>query len=97
MFFQLLISSIAIGSIYALMALAMSITYKASEIPNFGQGEMAMISTFVTFVLVSSYGLGFLPAVILTLIFAFFLGVLLEFVFLIREKRKGRLILCLSG
>jgi branched-chain amino acid transport system permease protein len=86
MFFQLLISSIAIGSIYALMALAMSITYKASEIPNFAQGEMAMISTFVTFVLVSSYGLGFLPSLVLTLIFAFFLGVFLEFVFLRRAK-----------
>lgn len=86
MFAQLIISSIAIGSIYALIALAMSITYKASEIPNFAQGEMAMISTFVTFVLISSYGIPFLLTVILTLIFAFFLGVLLEFVFLRRAK-----------
>lgn len=86
MLVQLIISSLVIGSIYSLMALAMSITYKASEIPNFAQGEMAMISTFVTFVLLNSYGLGFLPALLISMVFAFFLGVILEFVFLRRAK-----------
>ena len=79
MLLQLLISSLVIGSIYSLIALAMSITYKASEIPNFAQGEMAMMSTFVTFVLLNSGGLSFLPAVLLTIVFSFILGVLLEF------------------
>lgn len=86
MLIQLIISSLVIGSIYSLMALAMSITYKASEIPNFAQGEMAMISTFVTFVLLNSYDFGFLPALFLSMVFAFVLGVILEFVFLRRAK-----------
>jgi len=75
-----------IGSIYSLIALAMSITYKASEIPNFAQGEMAMMSTFVTFVLLNSGGLSFVPAVLFTLVFSFLLGILLEFLFLRRAK-----------
>ena len=83
---QLLITSLVFGSIYALMALAMSITYKASEIPNFAQGEMAMVSTYVTFVALSSFGASFTIALVLTIAFAFLLGLLLEFVFLRRAK-----------
>lgn len=88
---QLLISSIVIGSIYALIALAMSITYKASEVPNFAQGEMAMVSTFVTFVLLTSFGFPFYVGVLGAIIFAFILGVLLEFVFLRRAKNPSPL------
>lgn len=86
MIVQLLISSLVIGSIYALLALAMSITYKASEVPNFAQGEMAMVSTFITFVLLSSYNFSFYIALLGSIAFAFLLGVLLEFVFLRRAK-----------
>jgi len=68
------------------MALAMSITYKASEIPNFAQGEMAMISTYITFVLLSTGGYSFYVALIITIAFSFLLGLLLEFVFLRRAK-----------
>lgn len=68
------------------MALAMSITYKASEIPNFAQGEMAMISTYVTFTMMTTIGMSFWIALGVTLAFAFFLGVLLEFVFIRRAK-----------
>ena len=53
MFIQLIISGIVAGSIYALIALAMSIIYKASEIANFAQGEMAMLSSYIAFVILS--------------------------------------------
>ncbi len=91
MIVQLLINSVVVGSIYALMGLAMSITYKASEIPNFAQGEMAMFSTYITFVLLNSYGLPFSIALIGTLIFAFLLGFIFEFVFLRRAKEPNLL------
>ena len=86
MIVQLLISSIVVGSIYALMALAMSITYKASEIPNFAQGDMAMFSTYIAFVFLVSFGWPFWLALVLTLAFAFLLGVVLEFGFIRRAK-----------
>jgi len=91
MFAQLIISSIVVGSIYALMALAMSITYKASEIPNFAQGEMSMVSTFVTFVFLQSFGWPFWLALIGTIFFAFILGVLLEFIFIRRAENPTHL------
>lgn len=88
---QLIVSSIVMGSIYALMALAMSITYKASEIPNFAQGEMAMMSTFITFVMLSTFGFPFWLALIIAIGFAFLLGVGLEFVFIRRAENPSPL------
>jgi branched-chain amino acid transport system permease protein len=95
MFFQLIISGISIGSIYALVALAMVIIYKTSEVPNFAQGEMAMLSTFVAFMLLASYGQPFLISFSGALVFAIFLGVFLEFVFLRRAKEPNVLSLIL--
>ncbi len=83
---QLIISSIVIGSIYALMAMAMSITYKASEIPNFAQGDMAMLSSYTAFVLFTVQGWPFYLAFLGALVFAFFLGVILDFAFVRRAK-----------
>ncbi len=81
-FFDLVIGGLSIGACYALVALAMVIIYKTSEVPNFAQGEMAMISTFVAFMLLDRFGMGFWTAAVLTLVFAFLLGALLEFAFL---------------
>ena len=95
MFLQLLVSGISIGSIYALVALAMVIIYKTSEVPNFAQGEMAMISTFVAFMFLDTYGQSFLVSFTGALVFAVALGAFLEFVFLRRAKDPNVLSLIL--
>ena len=81
-FFDLIIGGLSIGACYALIALAMVIIYRTSEVPNFAQGEMAMIATFVAYTLIESYGLGFWTTVVITLLFAFALGTVLELAFL---------------
>ncbi|HDH86676.1 MAG TPA: branched-chain amino acid ABC transporter permease [Desulfobacteraceae bacterium] len=83
------------GSIYALVALAMVIIYKTSEVPNFAQGEMAMISTFVAFTLLDTFGQSFLVSFTGALLFAIVLGIFLEFVFLRRAKDANVLSLIL--
>jgi len=95
MFLQLLASGISFGSLYALIALAMVIIYKTSEVPNFGQGEMAMISTFVAFTLLESSGQSYAVSFVGALIFAALLGMFLEFVFLRRAKDPNILSLIL--
>ena len=95
MFLQLLISGLSFGSLYALIALAMVIIYKTSEVPNFGQGEMAMISTFVAYALLESYAHSFVISFVGALIFAAALGVFLEFIFLRRAKDPNVLSLIL--
>jgi branched-chain amino acid transport system permease protein len=79
---QLIVSGLAVGFCYALLALGMVIIYKTSEVLNFAQGEMAMISSFVAFTLLESYHLSFPLALLLTFLFAAGLGVFLEFTFL---------------
>lgn len=86
MFGQLIISGLAIGSLYALIALAMVIIYKTSEVLNFAQGDMAMVSTFVAYMLLEDYHLPFPMAFGLSLVFALLLGMALEFLFLRRAK-----------
>jgi branched-chain amino acid transport system permease protein len=86
---QLIASGIAIGATYALMALAMVIIYKTSEVLNFAQGDMAMLSAFVAYMFLSTYGLGFAMSFTLALAFAFALGAFLEFAFLRRAKEPN--------
>lgn len=53
---QLIVSGIAIGSLYSLMALSLVLVHKVMHIINFAQGEIAMFATFVSFVLLQTYG-----------------------------------------
>ncbi len=86
MFGQLIVSGLAVGACYSLLALAMVVIYKTSEVLNFAQGEMAMVSTFVTFTLLDSYHVAFPWAVILTFLFAILLGIFFEIAFLRQAK-----------
>ena len=95
MFIQLIVSGLSFGSLYALVALAMVIIYKTSEVPNFGQGEMAMISTFVAYTLLVTHGNSFAISFIGANVFAGALGIFLEFVFLRRAKDPNILSLIL--
>ncbi len=90
-FFQMILSGIAVGSSYALMALAMVIIYKTSEVVNFAQGEMALASSYFTFMLLEMYGFSFITAFIFAFIFALFLGAVLEFAILRRAKEPNLL------
>ena len=42
MFSQLILSGIAQGAIYALVALSMTVVYRATTIVNFGHGDMVI-------------------------------------------------------
>ena len=51
--FQESISGIALGCIYALIALGFTLIYKASEVVNFAQGEVMMVGAYVNYFFVS--------------------------------------------
>ncbi|MEA3359799.1 MAG: branched-chain amino acid ABC transporter permease [Thermodesulfobacteriota bacterium] len=88
-FLQMVVSGIAVGSSYALMGLAMVIVYKTSEVVNFAQGEMALISTFLTYMFLEYYGFPFYVAFPGALVFAVILGFVLEFAVLRRAKEPN--------
>jgi branched-chain amino acid transport system permease protein len=88
-FIQMLASGVAVGSSYALMGLAMVIIYKTSEVINFAQGEMALLSVFLTYMVLEFYGLPYYVAFPCALLFAVFLGCFLEFAVLRRAKEPN--------
>ena len=51
---QLVVSGLALGSIYALLALSLVIINKATDVVNFAQGEMAMLGTFAGLAVLSA-------------------------------------------
>ncbi len=89
MFWQIIISGLAVGSAYALIALAMVIIYKTSEVLNFAQGDMALITTYVTFMMLDTYGLPFYISIPLAMVFAALVGFVAEFAFLRRAKEPN--------
>src|ERR1700721_2040152 len=70
---QLIVSGLALGSIYALLALSLVLIHKTTGVVNFAQGEMAMFGTFICFVLLTRLGL----SLILVLVFAVPIGMIL--------------------
>jgi len=81
-FLQLAVSGIAVGSIYALVALGFVIIYKATGILNFAQGQMMMIGAYFCFSLVTALKLPLIPAFLMTLIFSAFLGLIIHYTIL---------------
>ncbi|MDB9702673.1 branched-chain amino acid ABC transporter permease [Rhodospirillales bacterium] len=75
MLLQLIISGIAQGAIYALIALSLTVVYRATTIVNFGHGDFVMAGAFVVYVLVIMVGLPYVPAAFLAIIILFALGV----------------------
>jgi branched-chain amino acid transport system permease protein len=78
MLWQQIISGMAVGCIYALVALGFVLIYKATEVINFAQGEFMMIGAFAAYTLIVFCKLPFLPAFVFTLIFMFLFGILLD-------------------
>ena len=74
---QQIVSGLATGSIFASMALALVLIYRAMGIINFAQGEMAMFTTYIAWQLVA-LGLPIWAAFGITVIIAFVGGVALE-------------------
>src|SRR5918995_778931 len=75
-FLQQVVSGLASGGIYASLALALVVIYRATKVINFAQGEMAMLATFVAWALMER--MPYWPAFVLTLAIAFLGGAVLE-------------------
>ncbi len=75
---QLALNGIAIGSIYALVALGLVLTYKATDVLNFAHGDVLMASSFVGWGLIVGLGWPFWLAALGTVLLASALSWLLD-------------------
>jgi branched-chain amino acid transport system permease protein len=63
-FLQLLFQGIALGCIYALVALGFTVVYRASKVINFAQGSLLLVGAYLVSVLATGLNLPFVVAVI---------------------------------
>ena len=77
-FIQASLSGVALGCVYALVALGFVLIYKATEVVNFAQGELMMVGAYIYFTLATSLDLAPLWAFVGTLVLAGLLGALIE-------------------
>ena len=76
-FAQQVVTGASIGSIYAIVALAIVMIYRSTSVVNFAQGELAMFTTFISWSFIQSLDY-FWASFALTILVAFFLGGALE-------------------
>jgi branched-chain amino acid transport system permease protein len=76
-FLQQVVSGLASGAIFASLALALVLIYRATDVVNFAQGEMATFSTYIAWSLMN-HGISYWPAFVLTLVLSFLGGAAIE-------------------
>src|SRR6266536_2355304 len=61
-FLQYVAGGLAAGSLYALVALGLTLIYKTTGVVNFAHGEMAMVSTFFAYIVLTTYHVPYIAA-----------------------------------
>ena len=76
--FQLLCSGLAMGSIYALIALGIVLIYRTVDVVNFAQGELVMLPAFIAVYLLDTLNVPWPLAYLGVMAFMGFLGFVFE-------------------
>jgi len=83
-FFQLVVSGIVVGSIYALSGLGFVLIYKSSKVLNIAHGQLIASGAFITYALTVWLGIPIYLSFIASMVLTFFLAMSVERVFLRR-------------
>ena len=77
-FLSFFLSSISLGSIYAIIALGYTMVYGIAKMLNFAHGDIIMVGGYVAFTAMSALNLPASVAVLLSVLFCTALGVIIE-------------------
>jgi branched-chain amino acid transport system permease protein len=83
-FFQIVVSGVVVGSIYALAALGLVLIYKSSRVANFAHGQIIAAGAFITYFLTVTVGVPIFFSFLASMIITFFLAMSVERIFLRR-------------
>jgi branched-chain amino acid transport system permease protein len=75
---QMLAAGLAMGSIYALVALGFVLIFNAVNVVNFAQGEFAMVPAFVAVWLLNSLNIPFALTCVITIVFMGVFGIVFQ-------------------
>ncbi len=76
-FINAIVTGIVSGSLYAAMALGLTIVYGVVRIFNFAHGLMALMGGYFAWVILTKTGLGLIPAIVTSSIIMYFFGLAL--------------------
>lgn len=79
---QTIVSGLALGTKYALVALGFVVIFRATGVINFAQGGFVIIGAYLTFNFSVTWGLNFYLAILLAVLCGALVGVIVEFVIL---------------
>ncbi|KPV57631.1 ABC transporter permease [Paenibacillus sp. A3] len=88
---QQIVNGISLGSIYALIALGYTMVYGIIKLINFAHGDVFMIGAFVGFYAIKGWGVGIVPALLLSMVVCAILGVVIEMVAYKRLRNATRI------
>lgn len=77
-FMQQLVSGLALGCVYGLIALGFVLIYKTTEVVNFAQGELMMLGGFFAYTYIMVLGLGYWNGFLLAVLTMGLVGMLIE-------------------
>ncbi|MCF8032527.1 MAG: branched-chain amino acid ABC transporter permease [Desulfarculaceae bacterium] len=75
---QLIVSGIAVGGVYALIALGFVVIYKATSIINFATGEFMMIGAYFFYTFLVMVGMPPIPSFLMVMLCSAMLGLFIE-------------------
>ncbi len=78
LFLNRLFDGLTLGAIYAVVAVALVLIFKATTLINFAQGELAMFGAFIAYILAVEQGLPILVAIIIAMALSAALGAGIE-------------------
>lgn len=82
-FFILLVSTgLVSGAAYGLIAMGFALIYKATGVVNFAQGELVMLTAYISFSISTSFDLSFGPLILVAIPISMLIGLLLERIFI---------------
>lgn len=75
---QAIVSGVALGSVYALIAQGYYVTFTTTETVNFAQGEFLMVGALTSYTLLVLNGVNFLVALVVVIVLMAIMGVVVE-------------------
>ena len=77
-FLQQIVNGLSLGSIYALLALGYTMVYGIIKLINFAHADIYMLGAYIGFACITMFGLGFFPALIISMVLCAIIGVIME-------------------
>jgi len=77
-FVQQMFNGLTIGSVYALVALGLTLVYGILHIPNFAHGALYMMGGYITLTMMTNFGLNYWLAILVSILGVGLIGVLME-------------------